>query len=221
MAIGGIAIARAAPRRPAARAGATPPAAPGSGDRGTACGRTAARPRPRPRARIAATMPRIRSIRADRSAIASRLSRIGCWRGSSLSAPRIVWKKPGVPPLAAAAGSFIAGRRIDIDEAAVDLRAARGARAARRSRGGTARWRAPIRRSAPPCSAAPAAAWRGSTRSRNACAPGQRAPRSSSTPSSSATVNGGKAPGKLEVARAAKASSAACGERVARLARDR
>ena len=56
-------------------------------------------------------------------------------------------------------------------------------------------------------SAPPAAAWRGRMRRRNAARCGQATPRSASTPSSSATVKGGNAPGKLDVARAAKANS--------------
>jgi hypothetical protein len=38
----------------------------------------------------------IRRIRDERASIASRLSRIGCSRGMSESAPKMVAKKPGV-----------------------------------------------------------------------------------------------------------------------------
>jgi hypothetical protein len=57
-------------------------------------------------------------------------------------------------------------------------------------------------------SAVPSADCRGSARVRKSPRPGQALPRSASTESSSVTWKGGKAPGKLAVARAAKVSSA-------------
>ena len=103
---------------------------------------------------------RSRRIRADIRSIASRLSRIGCSRGMSERAPKMVAKKPGgsASPRAGQPHALHAGLGIDIDEAPVDLAPRRPLLERRHGRPERRVVRAPSRRSAPPPRPRPARA---------------------------------------------------------------